>query len=109
MQEQARRFRLGPVRNTEPWQAIAVTVTVAVVSEVAATLIGWAEYRSGATEEHYRMATQSDPHRRESLRLMEEQRKLLEGLLAEVRRRQVVMVRLPEPSPRQSPGAPPGP
>lgn len=106
-------------RDLEPWQAIAATVSIAVVSEIAAAFIGWAEYASGATEEHYRMATKSDPHRRDSLRLLEEQRilleelrglleeqkVLLEALLAEVRRRQVVMVRLPEPP--RPPGPPP--
>lgn len=96
-------------RDLEPWQAIALTVSVAVISEVASTIIGWAEFTSGATEEHYRMALESDPHRRDSLILLEEHRRLLAEILAEVRRRQVVMVRLPEPSPRQSPGAPPAP
>ena len=96
-------------RDLEPWQAIALTISVAVLAEIASTIIGWVEFTSGATEEHYRMALESDPHRRDSLSLLEEQRRLLADLLVEVRRRQVVMVRLPEPSPRQSPDAPPGP
>ena len=94
-------------RDLEPWQAVALTATVAVVTELAQAVAGYIEVKTGATEEHYRLATETDPHRRESLRLLEEQKALLEALLVEVRRRQVVMVRLPEPP--RPPGLPPAP
>jgi hypothetical protein len=53
-------------------KALGFMVAIAVVTEGIAVLVGWLEYRSGATAEHYRMARDSDPYKYESLSLLRE-------------------------------------
>lgn len=52
--------------------AVGIMVAAAIFWQVAAVLLGWLERRTGATEAHYRAATQTDPYRSESLSLLRE-------------------------------------
>lgn len=51
---------------------LGIMIVMALASEVAAVLLGWLEHRSGATEEHYRQAAETDPYKAQSLALLRE-------------------------------------
>lgn len=71
--------------------AIVAMVGIALTCEALALLIGWLEHRSGATEQHYREAAETDVFKRESLRLQAE-------CLTETRRlREILAKRYGEP------------
>ena len=61
-----------------PW-ALGVMVGLGVVMEAGAVVLGWIEYRSGATRAHYKLAGETDPFRSEQLALLREIRDRLQS------------------------------
>ena len=52
--------------------AVLLAVALPVLTEVLAVLLGRWEHRVGATEAHYRLASEVDPYKAESLALLRE-------------------------------------